>query len=122
MGLTRIAINRPLTILMFILCLVIMGWVSFTLLKVDRMPNISMPFVMVNVSYPGASATDVEDLIVKPLEQTVSGISGVDSIESDSSDGRGSVRISFVENWDADKAAIDVERRVSAIRGRLPAD
>ena len=122
MGLTRFAIHRPLAMLMFILGLVIMGGVSFSLLKVDRMPNVPIPFVNVNVSYPGATPEDVEDLIVKPLEQTVSGISGIDTIESDASQGRGSVRISFVEGWDADKAAIDVERRVSAIRSRLPAD
>ncbi|HEX9015082.1 MAG TPA: efflux RND transporter permease subunit [Chloroflexota bacterium] len=122
MGLTRIAINRPLAMLMLILGLVIMGGVAFTLLKVDRMPNISMPFVFIGVSYPGATPSDVEDLVVKPLEQTVSGISGVDTISSDAGNGSGSVRISFVENWSADQAIIDVERRVAAIRSRLPSD
>jgi hydrophobic/amphiphilic exporter-1 (mainly G- bacteria), HAE1 family len=122
MGLTRIAISRPLAMLMLILGLVIMGSVAFTLLKVDRMPNISMPFVMINVSYPGATPSDVEDLIVKPLEQTVSGVSGVNVISSDAGNGSGSVRISFVENWNADQALIDVERRVAAIRSRLPTD
>lgn len=122
MGLTRLAINRPLAMLMFILALVLMGIVSYRLLRVDRMPNISMPFVNVNVSYPGATPEDVENLVVRRLEQAVSGVSGIDSIESTSSEGRGTVRIMFVEGWDADKAAIDVERRLAAIRSRLPED
>ena len=122
MGLTRIAINRPLAMLMFILGLVIMGIVSFGLLKVDRMPAISIPFVNVNVSWPGAAPEDVETSIVKPLEQAVSGISGVDTIESTSSEGRGNVSITFVDGWDANQGAVDVERKVASILGRLPSD
>jgi hydrophobic/amphiphilic exporter-1 (mainly G- bacteria), HAE1 family len=121
-GLTRIAINRPLTILMFILGLVIMGGVSFGLLKVDRMPAISAPFVNVSVSYSGAAPQDIEDLVIRPVEQAVSGIAGIDTVESDSNEGRGSVRIQFVEGWDADKGAIDVDRKMASILNRLPAD
>ncbi len=122
MGLTRIAVNRPLAILMFILGLVIMGAVSFGLLKVDRMPAISMPFVNVNVSWAGAAPEDVETSVVRPLEQAVSGISGVDTIESTSSEGRGSVSITFVDGWDANQGAVDVERKVASVLGRLPSD
>lgn len=122
MGLTRLAINRPLAMLMLIMGIVIMGIVAFGLLKVDRMPNITVPFVSINVSYPGASPVDVENRILRVLEQTVSGVSGIDTVESDASQGRGSIRIQFVEGWDADKAAIDIDRRVAAIRARLPAD
>ena len=122
MGLTRIAINRPLTILMFILGLVIMGAVSFTLLKVDRMPALSVPFVNISVSFSGAAPQDVEDLVVKPIEQAISGISGIDTLTSDSSEGRGNVRIQFVEGWDPDKGAVDVDRKVATILNSLPTE
>jgi len=121
-GLTRLAINRPLAVLMLILGIVIMGIVSYSLLRVDRMPNVSVPFVSINVSYPGASPVDVENQILRVLEQTVSGVSGIETLESDASQGRGSLRIQFVEGWDADKAAIDIDRRVAGVRSRLPAD
>ena len=65
MGLTRLAINRPLAMLMFICALVIVGFVSVTYMKVDRLPNISFPFVSVSVNYPGASPSDVEQLVTK---------------------------------------------------------
>ena len=58
MGLTQLAIKRPLAMLMVIIALVIMGIVAMGLMKVDRLPNISFPFVGVNISYPGASPAD----------------------------------------------------------------
>lgn len=122
MWLTRVSVTRPLAMLMFICGLVIMGLVARGLLRVDRFPNISFPWVNVSVSYPGAAPEDVETYIVKPIEQAVSGIAGVFSISAVAREGRGVVNIQLVEGADADKAAIDVERRVAAIRSRLPQD
>ena len=59
MALTRLAVTRPLTVLMALLGLVIMGAVSYTYLKIDRLPPISIPFVSVNTSYTGATALGV---------------------------------------------------------------
>ena len=86
MGLTRLAVVRPLTMLMGLLALVIMGGVSYTFLKIDRLPPISIPFVSVSMSYTGATAQDVEQLITEPIENAVSGMSGVNSISSTSSE------------------------------------
>ncbi len=122
MGLTRMAISRPLTILMLIVGLVIMGLVARSTLRVDRMPNISFPFVNINVSYPGASPEDIERLVLEPIEQSMAGISGVSSVNATARSGSGSFNISLAEGVDADKAAIDVERRLSGIRSRLPSD
>ena len=55
MGLTRLAIQRPLAILMLILGLVLMGGVAYTKLRQDRFPAISFPFVSVSIQYPGAA-------------------------------------------------------------------
>src|SRR5206468_2466160 len=93
MSLTRLAVVRPLTVLMGLLGLVIMGGVAYTFLKVDRLPPISIPFVSVGVSYPGATAQDVEQLITIPVENAVSGMSGVSSITSTSSEGSSSVNV-----------------------------
>ncbi len=122
MGLTRLAINRPLAILMLIVGLVLMGVVSFTMLRVDRMPAMSLPFVSVRVSYTGASPTDMESLVAEPIEGALSGLAGVSSISSTSSQGSANVNVQFVEGVDTDKAAIDVERRLASLKARLPAD
>ena len=120
MGLTRLAITRPLAVLMFIVSMVLMGGVAFTRLKVDRFPNISFPAVFVSVAYPGAAPVDVEELVAKPLENTVAGLAGIESITSTSSEGFASLNIRFVEGTDTNQAALDVERRIAAVRGRLP--
>jgi HAE1 family hydrophobic/amphiphilic exporter-1 len=122
MSLTRLAVVRPLTVLMFLLGLVIMGAVSYTFLKIDRLPPISIPFVSVSMSYPGATAQDIEQLIAEPIENAVSGMSGVYSITSTSSEGNASVNVQLVDGTDPTQAALEVERRVNGIRNRLPAD
>jgi hydrophobic/amphiphilic exporter-1 (mainly G- bacteria), HAE1 family len=122
MGLTRLAINRPLSVLMLIVGLVLMGGVSYTKMKIDRFPAISFPAVFVNIPYPGAAPTDVEDLVARPVENAVSGLPGIDTITSTSSEGAVTLSIRFVEGTDTSAAALDVERRLASVRGRLPED
>ena len=122
MGLTRLAIRRPLTVLMVILGVVLMGAISYTHLRVDRLPPIDIPFLGINVSYPQASAQDVELLVTQPIENTVAGLAGVTSVSSTSSEGRASVTIRFANGTNIDAAALEVGRRVAAIRRQLPTD
>ncbi len=117
MGLTRLAIRRPLTMLMIILALVVLGYRSLTLMQVDRYPKVDFPYVSVVTVFPGAGPEDVEDLIIKPIEDAVAGISGIDQIMSTAREGVGIVIIAFVEGTDGNQAAIDVERQIATIRG-----
>ena len=71
MNLTRLAVERPLTVLMAILGIVLMGGVAYTRLSVDRLPPIEIPFLGINVNYPQASAQDVEQLVAQPIENAV---------------------------------------------------
>jgi HAE1 family hydrophobic/amphiphilic exporter-1 len=107
---------------MGLLGLVIMGGVAYTFLKIDRLPPISIPFVSVSMSYTGATAQDVEQLITIPIENAVSGMSGVYSITSNSNEGSANVNVQLVDGTDATQAALEVERRVNGIRNRLPTD
>ena len=116
MQLTRLAVVRPLTVLMGLLGLVIMGGVSYTFLKIDRLPPISIPFVSVSMAYTGATAQDVELLITEPIENAVSGMSGVNSITSTSSEGSANIFVQLVDGADPTQASLEVERRVNAIR------
>jgi HAE1 family hydrophobic/amphiphilic exporter-1 len=120
--LTRLSVVRPLTVLMGLLGLVIMGGVAYTFLKIDRLPPISVPFVSVSMGYTGATAQDVELLITQPIENAVSGMSGVSSITSTSSEGSSNVFVQLVDGTDPTQAALEVERRVNAIRRNMPAD
>jgi len=119
---TRLSIERPLTVLMGILTLVLMGAVAYTYLKVDRLPPLSFAVVFVDVIYGQAAAQDVEELVTKPIEDALAGVAGAATITSTSNEGRSRVRIQLVEGTNPDLATIDVERRIARIRNRLPSD
>ena len=122
MGLTSLALRRPLTMLMIIVAMIIMGFQGFTRLQLDRFPAVDFPFVTVTTIFPGASPEDIEELVIKPIEDAVSTISGIDELNSVSVEGAGTVTIAFTEGIDGSQAAIDVERQVATVRGQLPAE
>lgn len=122
MGLTRLALYRPLAILMLILGIVFMGVVARSRLGVERLPNIEIPFVSVDVSYPGASSEDVESQVVEPIENALAGVSGAQILSGSSREGSGSVNVQLAEGTNVDQALIEVQRRVAAIQSRLPKD
>ncbi|HZT08234.1 MAG TPA: efflux RND transporter permease subunit [Chloroflexota bacterium] len=119
---TRFAIRHPLPMLMAVLAVVLMGAVAHGYLNVDRLPPLSFPVITVNVGYPQAAAQDVEQLVTQPIEDALAGVEGIDTIESTSSEGRARIRVTLSEGADPDLAALDVERRISRIRAKLPAE
>ncbi len=119
---TKLSIERPLTVLMGILALVLLGAVSYTYLKIDRLPPITFPVIFVTTTYQSAAAQDVEQLLTEPIEDALAGLSGVETITSTSSEGRSQVRVQLYAGSDPNMAALDVERRIARIRSRLPSD
>ncbi|HEY0583256.1 MAG TPA: efflux RND transporter permease subunit, partial [Chloroflexota bacterium] len=121
MSLTNIAIRRPLFMLMVIGALLVVGGVSWTKLGVDLLPALDFPIVVVSTPYPGASPEAVDSLVTKRVEDAVASINDIDYIQSTSVEGVSTVIIFFTDRAAKD-SSIDVERRVSAIRGQLPSD
>jgi HAE1 family hydrophobic/amphiphilic exporter-1 len=121
-ALTKLALQRPLTMLMILLSLLIMGYQGYNRMLLDSFPKIDFPFVTVSVIFPGASPEDVEELVIKPIEDAVATIAGIDELNSTAVEGAGNITIAFVEGTDGNRAAIDVERQVATVRGLLPAE
>ncbi len=122
MGLTKLAINRPLTVLMGILGLVLMGVVGYRSLQVDRMPRVDIPYVTIMVVYPGASPEDISSDVIEKVEDAVAGIAGVENMISVANENYGTVTVEFSEGIDGNQAAIDVSRQINSIKGDLPTD
>lgn len=120
MKLTKLSITRPLTMLMIIIALVVFGVRAFTELKVDRYPSMDLAVVSVVTIYPGAGPEDVEAEIVKPIENAVAGIGGIDTIVSRSQENAGIVIVKFNEDINGNEAAGDVERKIAAMKSTLP--
>lgn len=121
MWLTSTAIKRPLFMLMVIGALLVVGLVSWTKLGVDLLPALDFPIVVVTTPYPGASPDAVDTLVTRPVEDAVATINDIDYIQATSVEGSSTVVIFFTDKAAKD-SSIDVERRVSALRGSLPQD
>jgi len=111
----KIAINRPITTLMYVITLVIFGLMSFKAMPSALFPNIDFPIVTVQTVYPGAEATTVESQVTDKIEEAISRIGGVDSIISTSSEGVSVVMVKFFLERDIDEATNDVRDKVSAV-------
>ena len=121
MGLTNIAIRRPVLMLMAIGAVLVVGLVSWTKLSVDLLPALEFPIVVVSTQYPGASPEAVDTLVTRKVEDAVASVNDLDYIQSNSTEGMSTVVI-YLRDSAAKDSSIDVERKVSAIRGDLPAD
>src|SRR5688572_29878559 len=120
MSIPRLAIERPVTMFMLSGVIILIGAVSLARLPVDLMPDVSFPSITVRVGYAGVGPLEMEELVTRPLEQAMSAVSGLERLESTSSEGSSRVTLNFAWGTDLNEAADDVRNRLDRIRGRLP--
>jgi len=111
----KFAINRPITTLMYVITLVIFGYMSFKAMPSALFPNIDFPMVTVQTTYPGAESSTIESQVTDKIEEAISRIGGVDSITSTSSEGVSVVMIKFFLERDIDEATNDVRDKVASV-------
>ena len=120
MGLTRLAIARPVVILMMVAAFLVLGLVAYFKLPAELNPQVDFPRVTVRTTYAGTNPQEMETLVTKPIEDAISGVSGVQEIDSYSEQGISTVSIQFFFGTDLDTADADVIQKVDAIRKKLP--
>jgi multidrug efflux pump len=120
MQLAETSIRRPVFATVLSLLIMLVGAVSFDRLSVREYPKIDEPVVSVQTRFGGASSEVIEGQVTKILEDSLSGIEGVDVITSSSRPERSQITIRFALSRDADSAAADVRDKVSRVRQRLP--
>ncbi|MDD4944410.1 MAG: efflux RND transporter permease subunit [Rhodoferax sp.] len=120
MQLAETSIRRPVFATVLSLLIVLIGAVSFNRLSVREYPKIDEPVVSVTTTFAGASSEVMETQVSKVLEDSLSGIEGVDVITSTSRQERSQISVRFVLSRDADAAAADVRDKVTRVRQRLP--
>ena len=120
MNLAKFSIKRPVTTLMIILIIIVLGGISFARLGIDLLPDISLPMGVVVTQFSGASSEEVESMVTKPVEQTLATLSNVKNITSLSSEGSSMVMVEFNWGTNMDVAAEDMREKVDMIRGFLP--
>lgn len=121
MGVTELSIKRPATIIILVVLLLGLGVIGYRSMGVDMLPSMNIPVITVFVSYPGAGSEEIKKEVVVPLENAVSGISGIDTLSSSARQGSGTTIITFDMNTDINSALMDVEKAVDRAERQLPA-
>ena len=115
------AIERRVTIVMFTVAIALFGFVSLSRLKLNLLPDLSYPTITIRTELPGAAPLEVETLISRPVEETVSIIRNVREVRSVSRAGQSDVTLEFVWGTDMDIAGIDVREKLDLLQLPLEA-
>ncbi len=122
MSLARLSVAKPVTVVMRILSLVLLGAICLTRLPVDLLPRVSLPTVAVNVTWPNVAPAEIEAQVTRPIEQAVSSVSNLYEVSSSTSEGRATIRVQFAWGTDVALAAVEVLQQVERARRSFPTD
>jgi HAE1 family hydrophobic/amphiphilic exporter-1 len=120
--LSELSVKRPVTVLMMIFIVLILGFVSFTRIPLDLMPEMEIPVAAVMTTYSGVGPQEVEKLITKPLEEVIGSTENIDSLYSISAEGSSTVMIMFDFGVDMDNATLELREKIDLVKGYLPED
>ena len=118
---TRIALARPVTTIMVALALLAVGLISARMLRLEAMPDISFPGMQIVVPYAGSTPEEMEQLVVRPVEEALATLSGIEEIRASAQADQATFTVLFDWDRDADAAAFDVRTKLDSIRPQLPA-
>jgi len=117
----RFFIDRPIFAWVIALFIMVLGGIAIKQLPIAQYPSVAPPSIVVNVTYPGASAQTLEDSVISIIEREMNGAQGMIYMESTSqANGTGSITISFETGTDPNLAQVDVQNRLSRATPRLP--
>ncbi len=117
--LSKFSVKKPMTVIVGVVLVIILGIISFTSMTTDLLPSIDLPYVAVITAYPGASPEKVELTVTKPLEQVLSTTSGVEEINSISSENSSMVIIQFTQGTNMESAMIEMNGNVDMVKSQL---
>ncbi|MGZ7042434.1 MAG: efflux RND transporter permease subunit, partial [Thermoanaerobaculia bacterium] len=120
--LAELCVRRPVFATVIVLSLVVVGWFAYNQLGVDRFPKVDFPTVVISTRLVGAAPEEIETDITDKIEEAVNTISGIDQLQSTSSEGVSQVIVQFVLEKNADVAAQEVRDKVNTVLGELPKD
>ncbi len=123
MSIAELSLRRPVTVIMFFVSMVVIGLIAAFRLPLEQFPELNAPFIAVDLPYPGSTPQEVERSLVRPVEEALSTLQGIKSLNSVSRADGGNVWIEF-SDWDRDTEIIasEARERIDAIRDELPDD
>jgi HAE1 family hydrophobic/amphiphilic exporter-1 len=122
MSIYSASVKRPVTTILIFVALIVMGVYSLVQLPVDLYPEMELPFVAVFTTYPGASASDIETNVTRPLENALNSVSNLKELTSTSSDATSVIFMNFEYGTNLDEATNDIRSSLSFVERTLPED
>ena len=120
MKITEISIKRPIYVIVLFSVLTILGYLGYRSLSAELMPKFTPPMINVQIIYPGASPSEVENSLTRKVEDALSGMPGIDRIQSYSYEGMSMLIVSFTYGTDIDKSITDAQNLISSKMSQLP--
>jgi HAE1 family hydrophobic/amphiphilic exporter-1 len=119
---SKFSVKRPVTILMGILIVVILGIISLANLKTDLFPSINLPYAIVSTTYIGASPEEIETAVTKPIESSMATISNIKNINSVSRENVSMVILEFNEDTNMDSVMVEMREKLDLVKSYMPDD
>lgn len=116
----KLSVKKPFTVLVAVIMVLVLGVVAVTRMTADLLPNMSMPYLMVVTTYPGASPEKVENDVVRPLESALGTVSGVENVYSTAAENFGMVQLEFADGTDMESTLVKVSSTLQEITPTLP--
>lgn len=113
----KFSVKKPYTVLVAVILVLVLGVVSFTKMTTDLLPSISLPYVIVMTTYPGASPETVEMVVTKPVEASMATVSNIEGISSVSSENYSMVILEFTQSADMNAASLEIRENLDQIKG-----
>ena len=121
-GIARYVLKHPVTTVMALLCLIVFGISSIFSAKLEQMPDMETPMLIVRASYSGAGPEDICELVTEPIEDAISTLEGVKSMSSSSNDGSAMVMLEYDYGTDMDEAYDNLKKKLENAERNLPDD
>ncbi len=122
MNITSISINRPSLIIVLFSLFILLGYIGFTNLSYELMPDFNQPVVVIKTAYPGAEPEEVETSVSRKIEDALANLEGVDFLATKSLPNASIVIVNLKYGTDLDKTMQDAQRYIDNIRKDLPED
>lgn len=120
MRITEFSLRKPILVVVAVILIIMLGIMGYSNIGSDFFPAVNIPIINISSTYPGASAEDIEREIIKPIEDAVSGISGLDKLNSMATEGIAKVTLSFKLSTDSDEALFDVQKALEKNSDKIP--
>ncbi|MDD7738659.1 MAG: efflux RND transporter permease subunit [Lachnospiraceae bacterium] len=113
--LAKFSVKKPYTVIVGIVLVIVLGVVSFSRMTTDLLPDMSLPYAVVLTTYPGASPSEVEESVSKPVEQAMASISNIENVQSVSSENVSMVILEFAQSTDMDSVSLEMRESLDQI-------